>query len=1698
MTIILVVCAAYIIWCLYKTSRYLREHPNDLRWPDTPTGKDRDMADKQSCKQQYKLIAMKRKGILKQVLTIVLTMAALVTGQTAKAIDLTADGSSVTTSETWTDCMVNVTGNGTITFTERITISGTVTLNLGADATLTAQKGLLVTEGNSLVIDGSGSLIINNCDNNNAGIGSNLYGACGSITINSGNVTVTGGNDAAGIGSGAFGSGGTITIRGGVVNATGGSTGGTGIGGGNFSPCGDITITGGQVTATGGYMTTYGIGAGNSGSTSGSLTLGWSDESDFISAVGGLNRIYSISFVEGKSLYIDRDFVTATTSNVRRNYDITLKPLVDSKRLNVASANGLAEQYAYTGEAFNIGCIIKDVDGTLLTEGTHYTATTTPTPVRAIGDYTLDITALGGNPGGYTGASQFAFKVSDLIGDDNGQKYICMPLRNGNLFVSQPKTFGMVWPTGLSSLKIYADGGKGAKFKKLTNANLILTAPEDYVIQLTGNISVAQSGEVLTVYSGYGVEGTQLYRFSANTKDTYDIGTVSGIGRTITIRLVTGSANFGDGLDLTASLKSMKDLEVSNISIPEYFSYQDGAPVDITFTAMDGSGKIMVEGTDYVKTVKKVGTVTALDNVTELGKYELTILPAAGSNYINSKSASFYVCEGVLMTSATTLMENNTYSVVEDMTVNRRIDVSGDVKLVIWEGKELTAQKGIEVNGNNKLTIEGEGTLTATSSDYNATIGNSFEHNGGTIIINNGIINASNTGSYDNCYYPAIGGYSGFCDVTINGGQVTASSIGGYLSGSTGTLTLGWTSADDFVSSGNYYGVPEIKFADGKLFRLDGTTTVADMTNMGGKKIVPMTDAQTKDLAYATVSGLNRYYGFTDGKNVHLDYSVTDAFGRQLKKGVDFDEAIISGYSNSVVEAPYGIGNYTLQITPHQGSIYTGSCERVLSVRQKVPVQNNLTALTNDVYVVTSDQTVTERMVVTGEADLYIAEGKTLTAKKGIEVSIGNTLVIEGGGTLVIDDCADNKSGIGAEQVGTIIINGGTLNVTGGEDAADIGCDGVNTSMGGTIIINGGIINATGGGSILSGSTGLGGGPLSQSIGNVIINGGQVTAEGIGCYNTSGKCNGTLTLGWTNADDFINFSKISNQLTFKFIDGKNFYIEGTTTDVTSENIKTVAIVNRKLVPKPDPHNLLFATLNDIPRLNKYTGELLNYTIRNCEGTTLVKDQDYTVTMTCKTVNTVQVTEIRQTGAYTLTIDGIGDYEGSKAFNVFVRQGGRLTQASQNNVSVFRDDIYIISAGEHVITDLGKRLSVEGEVIFILEDGCNFYPKYGLDMGEGSKLTIEASGTGTGILYTCGYQDSNNPGICIGDMGTLVIKGGNIEVVGDGSASGISGQGGTVIFDITNLNGSIKTTYGNNLASVSVADGTMLTDGANYYTNESTKGNFTSLTIDDVLQPCYLLGETTGISNAAATEMVGKPAIFSRTFNAGKASTICLPFDLTSVTGGKVYAFQDVTYNSTDGWVVTMVDASPGPGNEVKSTVANTPYLFLPESDGEVTFRGTASASVAAGATVSGDWTFHGTYSRKDYGDEGFSGTVFGFAGTSGKATDGVTDVEAGQFVKAASGAYILPFRAYLTYAGGNSALKAPGRGIAATPAIPDRIKVRLLNRDGGTTATGTIDLNTGEITRDRWYYLNGQPVEGAPTAPGMYLNADGKKVMITE
>ena len=161
---------------------------------------------------------------------------------------------------------------GTKEAPQRVTVSGDVHLILTNNAKLTVNGGISVNAGNSLTIYAQpaekdktvGSLTVENVEVDNAGIGGDDEKDGGTITINGGSVTATGGLFGAGIGGGDNGSGGKITINGGEIIATGGSY-GAGIGGGDDGAGGGITINGGdEIVATGNDGGT-GIGGGKAG-----------------------------------------------------------------------------------------------------------------------------------------------------------------------------------------------------------------------------------------------------------------------------------------------------------------------------------------------------------------------------------------------------------------------------------------------------------------------------------------------------------------------------------------------------------------------------------------------------------------------------------------------------------------------------------------------------------------------------------------------------------------------------------------------------------------------------------------------------------------------------------------------------------------------------------------------------------------------------------------------------------------------------------------------------------------------------------------------------------------------------------------------------------------------------------------------------------------------------------------------------------------------------------------------------------------------------------------------------------------------------------------------------------------------------------------------------------------------------------------
>lgn len=233
--------------------------------------------------------------------------------------------------------------------------------------------------------------------------------------------------------------------------------------------------------------------------------------------------------------------------------------------------------------------------------------------------------------------------------------------------------------------------------------------------------------------------------------------------------------------------------------------------------------------------------------------------------------------------------------------------------------------------------------------------------------------------------------------------------------------------------------------------------------------------------------------------------------------------------------------------------------------------------------------------------------------------------------------------------------------------------------------------------------------------------------------------------------------------------------------------------------------------------------------------------------------------------------------------------------------------------------------------------------------------------------------------------------------------------------------------------------------------------------------------------------------FIRDFCKGVASTVCLPFSMTDVTGGTLYEFVDVTYNNVDGWVATMQDANIA----AKPTVADKPYLFMPNKNGSVAFRGNIDvipSSFAAGETTAahtggdaGNWTFHGTYDNITW--DSSMGVFYGFAAKSADS------VNPGDFVKATNGASVPPYRCYLTYNG--TSLRAQMRSVKALsePQIPSNIKVKLLDNDVTVTAVGWIDTDSGDVTIDRWYDMNGHELDGAPMGNGMFIH-NGKAVLI--
>ena len=178
----------------------------------------------------------------------------------------------------------------------------------------------------------------------------------------------------------------------------------------------------------------------------------------------------------------------------------------------------------------------------------------------------------------------------------------------GGFFINMPKAGDKVItiPTGMQSFKIYDDGGATGNYSYNCDGTLTLTAPEGYVLQLSGSIRTENTRDNLTVYDGSDNSGTvlidALYSYSNNSERA--IPTVNSTGQSLTLYFYSdGSDNFA-GLDLTATLVSTStDYDITlnspvtggsvSASIAENIATQAKINDVITLTATPESGYLL-------------------------------------------------------------------------------------------------------------------------------------------------------------------------------------------------------------------------------------------------------------------------------------------------------------------------------------------------------------------------------------------------------------------------------------------------------------------------------------------------------------------------------------------------------------------------------------------------------------------------------------------------------------------------------------------------------------------------------------------------------------------------------------------------------------------------------------------------------------------------------------------------------------------------------------------------------------------------------------------------------------------------------------------------------------------------------------------------------------------------------------------------
>lgn len=1218
------------------------------------------------------------------------------------------------------------------------------------------------------------------------------------------------------------------------------------------------------------------------------------------------------------------------------------------------------------------------------------------------------------------------------------------------------------------AFKLYDSGGKNYNYnaEKDYGTKFTIEVPDDYVLNITGS-SRSTYDHNWNIYDSSDKDDSKLLINLRQENNDIDVTTT---GKYVTIHFQAPTSSNRQysqwGLNLTVKLLSATNsIPLSTITGIKRVYKRTGSAISLGYTVKSLSNVTLTKDVDFTETITKNGTV--VDNAVENGDYTLTI--AGKDPYFGKQTFDFSVSDNdyISVSSDTKVMYNCAYKVQQNVTISDRIVVNGDVTLTLEEGYTLTAQSGIEVEAGNTLTIDGTGSLTIPTGDnYCAGIGSNNGKEYGHIIINGGIITTEG-GQYG---AGIGGGYenvdNGNCSITINGGVINATGAaraagigGGYGGahnnnprGAAGTIIINGgqvtASYKEFSGSKTYCGI-----GHGYMYSGGGGSLTLDWTresdfincfkynitniNFGGKDFVLDED----NTVTATISNI-------DGKKIipKLDNLV-------LNHATMNNLCSLYRYTGSEIALGYTIKSTDGTTTLVKGTNYSETITKggVTSiVKDKGEYTLTITGL-GSYYTGTKSYTfsvadIDEDLTQDG-SEYYVnfpADGSTKTVN-----------LIENQTIKVYD--SEGKNGSLVVSDGYLLLqapDGYALEVTGKTDA------------------------------------------MRYNTAN------SLWVNSLTAYEGDNTSNEIINLQ-TNSDNILlasggNVMRMRLNVTALYTFASQYGLD-LTVRVIPQQLYTITkgTVSNGSIDIAD--NKTTANTNEMITLtvNPAEGYLLKrITITDTDGgstlQTIGEDQWYSGVNTISfkmpsrniTITPEFTNSLTAAGGLSMNIDLSGTKECVipeivQSFNIRASAVDNPNVGSSATIILRAHNEYCLQAtGQIEFTNVSTD---DGEIS--IYDGANTSATLLTNIKGASKDKVSIGTQTSSSNYMTIYLSEEGPYNSV-FTGTIETQIKNYSITYDLTGGSVATENPTTYnyktddFTLTNptrdgytFAGWTGTGLGAVSTSVTVTKGST---GTRSYTATWTEN---IATLDESTTPLAELTAMSGKQTKVRFERTG--------LRAGKYSTICLPYDFTASETCTFYTFVGVKKEG-DNWVA---DISAHTG----TLEANTPYIFTTTTATSVTFFNDAVTAAAGYSDASAntsvtDWTFQGTYSTISLPNA--SEYDYGFA-----AGDGST-VAIGTFVHLKSGASAAPFRAYLKYTGSDDNwAKAPNRAGAANDAMPSRIIVRVVGADGGTTAIGTLDTRTGEISTGEWFDLNGRRLQGKPSTKGIYIH-NGKKVVI--